>query len=304
MVIQQISGWNFDTEKFYKNDVRLETSTELKGLAVKTGSLDVLKVGDFTNATEAYYTSSMPNAPVTSSGWVTEADTYSLQFGWITQGKEFGAFDDFGVGYSNSQFRTYLALPISDIAGKTISVRFGIAEQENAIGDNKLTPVWAYIETNVGTFALQDVTPTNSVYLIGNTVTYEERSLVVNIPSDATYARLYFAWYVNTDPFYPASVLLQNYSFDVYDKTMVELNKLGLKIYNSPVSSINLNNNKASFNLSEISAGNKLSIGNWSFSTEPYLEGDGVTLNERLTLKYKDVAKGYFSSDTGAYTTA
>lgn len=298
----QIANWSFDGSKLYTTDVRLESSASLKGLGISSSSVDVLKVGDFTNATESYTTSTMPNAPNPSTAWTNEVNTYSYQFGWITYGASFGAKDDVDAYYQSS-FRTYLTLPIADIKGKTIKISFEIAEQENTYGSDKVTPLWAYIKTDIGTFALTDVTPTNSVYLIGNTPTYESRTLTCTIPSDATYARLYFAWYKNTTSSYvPATVKLQNWSFSIYSRTIIELNKKGLKIFNSPISRILLNNDEAVFDLPFIKASSGFSVGNWTFVVEPYLEGDGITVNERLTLKYKGTSKGYFSQTDGTYT--
>ncbi|QKJ99937.1 MAG: hypothetical protein HND40_10380 [Ignavibacteriota bacterium] len=295
----QIAGWAFDTSKIYNSGVRLEASASLKGLGVNDGATDVVKVGDFTNASESYTTSTMPNAPNPASAWTIEINVNN-RLTWNSYGANYGMASS-NTDFTSYQWRTYLTLPIKDIKGKTITISFGIAERESTNGSSKATNIWAYIKTDVGTFALMDVTPAGGIYLLGNTPTYETRTLTATIPSNATYARFYIAWYKN-GAFDPADVLFNNWSFLIYNKTIVELNKTGLKIYNSPISKILLNNNEAVFNLPFVRASSGIQLGErWTLVVEPYLEGDGITLNERLTLKYNGVMKGFFSQTDGTY---
>jgi len=294
-----IAGWTIDTSQIYNSSVRLESSATLKGLGVKDGVSDVLKVGDFTNASETYATATMPNAPNPASAWTNEINVNN-RLTWNSYGSNYGMASS-NTDFTSYQWRTYLTLPINDIKGKTITISFGIAERESMNGSSKATNIWAYIKTDVGTFALMDVTPAGGVYLLGNTPTYETRTLTATIPSNATYARFYIAWYKN-GAFDPADVLFNNWSFLIYNKTIVELNKTGLKIYNSPISKILLNNNEAVFNLPFVRASSGIQLGErWTLVVEPYLEGDGITLNERLTLKYNGVMKGFFSQTDGTY---
>lgn len=83
----------------------------------------------------------------------------------------------------------------------------------------------------------------------------------------------------------------------------LELNKNGLVITKSPIAKIALTTDKIEFNVSELKASNRIEIGDWSLETEGYLEGDGVTINNRLVLKYKNTPKGAFKSSDGTYYT-
>lgn len=168
----------------------------------------------------------------------------------------------------------------------------------------KITPVWAWIETDKGKTNLQDITPTGGVHTIGSPITYENRTITANIPTDITYVKLYFAWYKNINtPWVPASVLLNDWSFKYYNKTMTELNKKGLTITKSPIAQIKMTTDETVFNTSDVKVSNMLEIGDWSLSAESYLEGDGVTMDNRLVLKYKNVPKGAFKSSDGTYYT-
>lgn len=302
-LMNQIAGWNFNKEKFWKDDVSLEATSSLKGLRVKDGADDIVKVGDFTNASPSYFTTNLTTLPDVGSDWVDEWIVYSNQFGWITMGYQFGSFDDIEP-YYKSQFKIYLPLNANATKGKTIEIKFGIAEQETSVGDEKITPIWAWIETDKGKTNLQDITPAGGVYPIASTPVYENRTIVANIPADATWVRMYFAWYKNiSSAWVPASVLLDNWSFKYYNKTLTELNKNGLVITKSPIAKVALTTDKIEFNVSELKASNRIEIGDWSLETEGYLEGDGVTINNRLVLKYKNTPKGAFKSSDGTYYT-
>jgi len=299
----QIAGWAFDTEKFSKNDVRIEATSSLKGMAVKDGADDIVRVGDFTNAALSYYTTNLTTLPDVENDWVTVENTYSYQFGWITMGYQFGSTDDVD-NYYKSQFKIYLPLNVAATEGKTIEIKFKIAEQETSSGDEKITPVWAWIETDKGKTNLQNITPTGGVHTIGSPITYENRTITANIPTDITFVKFYIAWYKNINtPWVPASVLLNDWSFKYYNKTMTELNKKGLTITKSPIAQIKMTSDETVFNTSDVKVSNALEIGDWSLSTEPYLEGDGVTMDNRLVLKYKNVPKGAFKSSDGTYYT-
>lgn len=299
----QIAGWNFTNDKFSNTDTRLEASASLKGLAVSSGGSDVVKVGDFTNAVESYNTTDISTPPDPGSDWVVEVNTGD-NLRWATQGAVLGS-DSGKTNFTKYQLKTYIEITASSVKGKTIQVAFDIAEQENVTYSftNKLEPIWMYLLVDGIKLGLKDIAPTGSVTLIGNPVSWESRSFVVNVPANAVSVKLYIEYNIDNAKFEPANVLFQSWTFKYYSRSIVELNKLGLNIYSSPISRILLNTSKAEFNMPSVNVSDRLSIGNWGFIIEPYLEGDGVTMNERLRLRYKGVNKGWFSQLDGKYYT-
>jgi len=272
--VHKLSAWNFDETKLFNSDTRIESSSSLKGLAVKNSSgTDILKVGDFTRAAKSYSTASF-SIP---AGWVTGSNSHPTIF-TIASGS---FYPTASTGYTQFMAQVYKSLDVNTVKGKSIKIDFQIAETENSQGD-ALINVTAVIETDAGSFGLVNITPAS----VQTPVSWTNVSISANLPASITYARLKLILAYNSNPAM-STVEVQNFTGVYYNRTITELNKDGFRMYNSPLSEVELSNSGVTLNVPEVKT-NAINLSGFKFVPSFYLAGDGVTIKSRLELKYNN----------------
>jgi hypothetical protein len=293
----QIAGWTFDTEKFSNGDVRLESSASLKGLGIKNAGDTVVKVGDFTNATESYYTQVL-TMPTT---WTLENNSHSSYYDITNSSSEIIISPNNSGVYTQVTIRYSMPLPIGTVAGKTVKIIVDTKQLESPDpGQIKLTGMLK-LKTFDTDLHLQNMTTT--VQTVGGD-TYTRYTFYGSVPSDETEAEFWFYYYYNSAGVDPADVYVKFISAEMYLKSTVELNKTGFKSFSSPITSIDLTSGKAEFNVGSLKTSNSMQVGNFRLINQINLGGDGST-NQKLVLQFFNGSTwstvGNFS-ETGAYT--
>lgn len=277
----KISAWGFDETTLSNGDVRLEASVDLKGLAVTSNNFDVVKVGDFVNTTESYLTTSES----VSTNFTETQNSHSPNFGIINNGStsKIGSIVD--TSWNQVQWIGYKSIAVTNVKGKTISFSFDVALEETSVGDGKLN-VFAMIETDSGHYGLRNITP-DIVQSLPAT-NFDQHSVVAIIPSNASYARLRIHVLYNNIAIAPGAVVIKNVACSKYIQTVTELNKKGLRVYQSPIQRIDLRDATADFDVSRLRTSNQLEIGDWKFVQSTAIDGSGNDLKSVLQLKYKN----------------
>ncbi len=278
----QIANWNFDHQKLWNGQARIESSDTLKGLAVKNSSNeDVLKVGDFINTESSYETSAF----AIPAGWTVDSTSHPGSYD-VTENI---FVPTASTGYQQFMVKVSKTLDVISLKGKTVRVDFEISEEENSKGDG-LIKVFAVLETNLGELGLVEVTPD----IVFTPTVWKPSSVVANIPLEATYLKLkLIIAYNQSDAM--ATIAFQNFSGAYYNKTVTELNNNGLKINASPLNKIELSNSGGEVLIPEVKV-SSMNIEGFRFAPSTYLSGDGETIKSRLELRYNNTTITYWDA--------
>jgi hypothetical protein len=319
--LNKISNWNIDPTSFYNNlgpgnGTRLEASSMLRGLAISSGGNDVVKVGMFNNAAETYGT-----VGVSPLGWAVGLSPFG-EYWTSGAGNSVTVTDVGGVAKINndeveaepysSGYRygiTYSrAVTDANIFGRTLVCSFRIRYVEQMNGGN-LIPTLAFIRykphstaTSYITSYMYDVTP-SGVDQLGGTENWKACTLYANIPTGASDVRIVFRMQQNytTSLFVPPNAEIDSFSVAYYNRSVVELNETGLKMFTSPVNKIELSQARSSVSAPEVAA-ETMKIGNFTIAVGADISGDG-SVKEFLRILYKGNTIGRFDPSSGSYGT-
>ncbi|MGE5682716.1 MAG: hypothetical protein ACM34K_17750, partial [Bacillota bacterium] len=314
-----ISKWYFDDEKLYNNidannGVRFEASAVLRGLAIKSVGSDVVKVGMFNNVAETYGTTTIANPAWTAGNispfsdyWdvTTGTDPYLSETGGVTlldntnvEPHPYGG--GYRYGYTIARTITNVNIP-----GKTVSCSFRVRYEEQVNGGD-LMPVFAFIRYKLSadgasyvTPRVYDITP-SIVDHISGTQTWKACSIMANVPAGATSVQIVIRMNKNYSDTYivPPALYIDSFSISYYNRSIVELNENGFKMFRSPINKIELNNLQSSVSAPEISS-ETIRIGNFTLAVGSQLNGD--TVQEYLRIYYKGTSIGKFNPIDGSY---
>ncbi|MEW6039928.1 MAG: hypothetical protein AB1633_00205 [Elusimicrobiota bacterium] len=259
-----MAGWNFDYQKLYNNNTRLEASASLKGLGVSDGTNDLIKIGEFTG-----------NPPDVSTDYTSQAIA-SGDFATTTKYNNWVKGDDTKFTHDASGYSGYClkciattdagqwyqtatltqAGVLSGISGKTVEVSFWAKKGPEWTGAQSLKfTIWTsvYTPTTWITAATYNCTPTST--------SWTQYKFMCNIPSGAyqiKYELLFFEL-VNDNR---ASCFVDEIQMRLFDKTFVYVNNNGLNVYTSPLSNFSFLNGVLNINANSILLNNK-PIGKW-----------------------------------------
>lgn len=269
-----IAGWNFDENKFYNNNARLESTSNLTGLAITSASKDVVKIGNMSNTdhpnTPVDYTSTYISDPgFNSTLTLYTGSLYTTTQGyWFTRGQITWHIKNNRLIASSSDLQpaaeTWCTLKNpSNLNNKTVLVEYDIIVESN--GTATETP-WVnvdFVDPNGDMLKYNQYHhyTTNGTYHIAKYVTFGTGSYkVIRLQGGSSPDTKFISF--------------DNFTIKEYPDIYTNISQEGLEIYKSPIEYLSLKNGQ--FDIAfpkldikgELSTDNNIVFGNYMIKDE------------------------------------
>ncbi|HEX2984682.1 MAG TPA: hypothetical protein VHO28_14155, partial [Ignavibacteriales bacterium] len=253
-----IAGWNFDSSMLWNGNIRLEASASLKGLAIKNGTIDRVKIGDFTgthpdtsiDSTLTYMNDPNCNGPLIS--YTSELLYGSTPGAWATRGTITWSITNGALQiYSQSSppaADTWCTFKnASSLDNKTVLIEFNLTVVSNE--DAVFTPYVRvdFFDGDVNGNNGADLRRFSQYYQYANPKTYHISKFV----TFGTGAYKGLRLYSTSGPSFKI-VRLDNFTIKEYPDVYTYINGNGLEIYKSPAEHFSFMNGNFNVALEEL----------------------------------------------------